>query len=138
MKMNLRLLSIFAAFLALTGCAWNAFAPPPDEWSLWKKTGTEPVTVWKDMLECGYSEPYIYSKISREDFTLEGFVASMRCMESLGYGRKEGRRVVEVCKMAQWRRNASCQPDAVVPVADARRRLEGRFCAKYPKDKLCQ
>lgn len=136
--MKWKLISIGATLLVCAGCLpKNAFAPPPDDWEIWRRAGTDKVTLWKDMLECGYSEPLTTGKISREGFTSEKYVATLRCMESLGYAYTQDWRVVPVCKAPGLRTNSSCLPGADVPVPSARLRLEGRYCATFPKSIAC-
>lgn len=115
----------------------NAFAPPPDDWEIWRRADTDQATLWKDMLECGYATPYPTRRIGREGFTIEKHVATLRCMESLGYGYTQDWRVVPVCEATGLRSSSSCLPGADVPVPSARLRLEGRYCAAFPSSVAC-
>lgn len=64
-------------------------------------------------------------------------VATLRCMESLGYGYTQDWRVVPVCEATGLRSTSSCLPGADVPVPSARLRLEGRYCAAFPSSVAC-
>lgn len=124
--------------LAGVGCLpKNAFAPPPDDWEIWRRADTDRATLWKDMLECGYATPYPTRKIGREGFTIEKHVATLRCMESLGYDYTQDWGVVPVCEAKGLRSSSSCLPGADVPVPSARLRLEGRYCAAFPSSVAC-
>jgi len=50
---------VILAIVAMPGCLpRTAFAPPPDNWEMWRKPGTEEVVLWKNLLDCGYASPF--------------------------------------------------------------------------------
>ncbi|WP_313345213.1 hypothetical protein [Stenotrophomonas sp.] len=123
----------------LSGCLSNsAFGPGPDSYEVWVKPGVDDVTIWKDMLDCNYPEPFKSGHgYEGGERTIDQFVGSMICMEHLGYAYREGNKIMRVCETPGWRKRASCQPGANIPVPDTDRRLSSGYCKKYPASRAC-
>lgn len=135
--MRMQFLLIVIAGLT-SGCLpKSSFAPAPENWEIWVKPGVGGLLLWKDMLECGYLEPYSSARVEREGHTFDKQVASMICVERLGYSYREGRRTKPVCSAYGWRDSRSCLPDAYIPAPEQQRRLNGPYCRKYPDAAAC-
>lgn len=71
----------------MTGCSMNYFQPPPDAWEYFykQKRGDTPFEVIKkDMLACGFDNPYS-SYIEANDEHGTQYINATLCMESKGY-----------------------------------------------------
>jgi len=122
---------------SLSGCLpKNAFAPPPETYTRWSKPGADNVAIWRSMLECNYASPFDGVRgIEGGDRTFDQTVATMICMEGLGFSYSEGGRVLRVCQ--KYRQNISCQPGADVPEPSSARRMASGYCKKFPQARAC-
>ena len=113
----------------ISGCiSPEAFQPPPSTYEQWKKKGSSINDVKTVMLECGYPD---WGATGESP----GSVAEMeRCMENSGFVYSS--RFGTFCK--QQPNLSACQLNAVIPERSVQRRLESRFCKKYPKADVCQ
>lgn len=138
-QMKSMLLAILLAVCTSSCLPKNAFAPPPDAYEHWLRPGSDDVTTWKHMLECNYPEPFRGGRgIEDGERTFDQVVASMICMERLGYSYLDEKRVIRVCESpAGWRGSASCLPGAKIPVPDMNRRLNSGYCKRYPQSRAC-
>lgn len=120
-----------------TGCLpRNAFAPPTETYKRWSKPNADDLTIWKDMLECGYAAPFDdLAGIDGSGWDFDQTVASMICMERSGYSYQERGKRIEVCR--RYRGNTSCQANAAIPLPDVSRRLSSGYCKKYPESRAC-
>lgn len=64
----MKIVTLIILMVFACGCLpKNAFAPPPYTYEHWVKPGADEVTVWKDMLECNYSDPFGGGVVSKAD-----------------------------------------------------------------------
>jgi hypothetical protein len=121
----------------LSGCmARSAFSPPPDAYEHWVKPGVDKVSIWKDMLECNYAEPFGGGRVIEGGRrTFDEVAASMICMEKIGYAYTSNGRVEKVCDV--MRESRYCPNGFLVPPSDINARLNGGYCKKYPKSDAC-
>lgn len=116
----------------------NAFGPSPFTYEAWEKPGVDRVTIWKDMLDCNYPEPFNSGQgYEGGERTMDQWAASMVCMERLGYGYREERKITRVCQTSGWKSQPSCRPGADIPVPDTQRRLSSGYCKKLPNAAAC-
>lgn len=133
-------IALLALMLLMTaGCLpRNAFAPAPYNYQRWLKPGVDEVTLWKDMLDCNYAEPFLGGgRIEGGARTFEQTAGSMICMERLGYAYKTGDRTRAVCRENGWSTSEACISGKGIPTPDAQRRLSGGYCKKYPESRAC-
>lgn len=132
---------VISVALLTSGCtSKHVFAPPPYNYERWVRPGTEEVTIWKDLLECNYPQPFGGgAKIEGGRRTINEVVGSMICMETLGYSYIEERRVRRVCEIPAWKGPGAqaCLAGKDVPIPNAERRLSGGYCRQYPKSRAC-
>lgn len=103
----------------LTGCTMNYFQPPPDAWaSFYKhKRGDMPFeVVKKDMLACGFENPYS-SYIPANDEHGTQYIKAMLCMESKGY-RNESVQESTICMNPSRKDKPACQNRSDKPSLD--------------------
>jgi len=133
--------AILIVFLVVNVCGClpkDAFAPPPDAYEHWKKPGVDEVTIWKDMLDCNFAEPFGGGRgIEGGQRTFDQTVESMVCMERQGYSYLHEGRTRNVCSIPGWNQSVSCGPGAVIPLPDSARRLNSGYCKKYPQSRAC-
>jgi len=128
----------FVVFLTAGCLPRNAFAPPPDNWEMWKKPGTEDVVLWKDLLNCGYDSPFGGLRVKeRVPRTLSQVAGSMICMERLGYTHSPRGRDTPICRISGWKSTDACLLGKDIPIPDPQRRLNGAYCKQYPKSRAC-
>jgi len=138
---------LILAVISMAGCLpRNAFAPPPDNWEMWKKPGADQVTLSKDLLNCGYRTPFSGTGIEVDaSRTLSQSAGSMICMERLGYIYSPGGRdkhsprggAKPICSMSGWKSTDACRLGRDIPTPDPQRRLSGGYCKKYPAARAC-
>lgn len=130
---------VILAVIVTAGCLpRNAFAPPPDNWEMWKKPSTEDVVLWKDMLDCGYDSPFSGARVKVDvPRTLSQVAGSMICMEQLGYTHSYGGRDIPICRISGWKSTDACLLGRDIPTPDPQRRLNGGYCKKYPESRAC-
>jgi hypothetical protein len=117
--------------VSVTSCiSKEAFQPPPDEYTLWKKASTSVIETKKALMECGYPTP---SGIDRS-VTGNEIALATRCMEHAGF--VEISALGTYCKL--FPKLSACQVNAVIPERNVQRRLESRFSKQYPKADVCQ
>jgi hypothetical protein len=131
--MNIKYYLMFLISVScLSSCiSQEAFQPPPPSYTYWTRLSDSVEDVKRAMLECGYPTPFS----ADVSITTDEEVAKMqRCMEKSGFIHKGN--FGTFCQ--QYTALQACQFNAVIPERSVQRRLESRFCKKYPKADVCQ
>ena len=151
---SFRVAVLSSVVILVSGClGFEPFQPPPDLYKTWEKKGEDDVGIKKALMECGYPNPFgdKMSDDPNESATRfmcmrhDGFRNSNRDWK--GLGDTDASRLRSVCSLAigpfvkgrasRYERLPACEPGAPVRRRDVDRRMNGPFCASYPKADVC-
>lgn len=115
---------------------FKLFQPSPYENQLWSKPNFGQDEIKKTMLECGYVTPFLLSdhRIDDKPVSLDEASLIHLCMKNNGFIYNNGRE--DMCKGYQYL--SGCKPGAKGYVRDPQRRLNSKFCKKYPAADVCR
>lgn len=87
--------------VSLSGCVAKPFQPNPDEYSLWRRSGTATDDIKRNMMECGFLNSYTSFGMSEESYA-----KAEVCMINRGFTNTDG---IMCSKEEYQRRLATCQ-----------------------------